>query len=287
LLCNSSGFSQNVGSGMTFLKLCTTARAIAMGETYSVSHFENGALTYNVGSLAFASKNEISLSHKNWIAETSTEYFGATILGKDLAYAFTLNSTNIGGIEVRTQPGPVEQLFDAHNFSTSASIALKVMENVSLGITGKFLYEKIFVDEATGYGIDVGTVFKLDDNISFGAAINNIGVMNELRTEKSSLPALVRLGGGYSIKLTEQFDANAAFDFIKTFSDNISHIHTGVELNYDSLFSIRAGYLTGYDAKNISAGFGVHYSFVQFDYAFVPHSEILGSGHTFTIGFTL
>lgn len=57
----------------------------------------------------------------------------------------------------------------------------------------------------------------------------------------------------------------------------------GVELEYKHAFAMRAGYQTGYDTKNFSAGVGVRYSVFQVDYAFMPVEYDLGTMQTFTL----
>jgi hypothetical protein len=56
---------------------------------------------------------------------------------------------------------------------------------------------------------------------------------------------------------------------------------------YESFLALRAGYQIGYDAKGYSAGLGIRYGLLQFDYAFVPFLNDLGNTHTFALTFNL
>jgi hypothetical protein len=41
--------------------------------------------------------------------------------------------------------------------------------------------------------------------------------------------------------------------------------------------------MTNYEAKGFSAGIGILWRSVAFDYAFTPYSYDLGNGHTFSL----
>ncbi|MBI2427751.1 MAG: PorV/PorQ family protein, partial [Ignavibacteriales bacterium] len=200
---------------------------------------------------------------------------------------FSALNTSVGGIEIRTKPGPAEATFDSQNFSLGLSAAYSIDDNIAIGLTGKFLYEKIFVDEASGYGFDIGGLYRYSDDLSFGASIANIGSMNVLRQQATELPTIVRIGSAYRYPLLENISLTGAADIVKTINDDYTHIHIGVESTYDNLLSVRAGYKTGYDQYSVSTGFGVLYGIVRFDYAFVPFTGGFNSTHTFSLSFLL
>jgi len=279
--------AQTIGTGLSFLKLGVGARSIAMGEAFSAVTNDHSASFYNPATLRSAERNEIMLMHKEWIAETSTEYLGATILGDDFHYGFSALSASVNDIEVRTNPGPAIGTFNSQNFSLGFSAALSIDENLAVGAGGKFLYEKIFVDEASGYAIDLGALYRASDNLSIGASVLNIGSMNKLRSESTKLPTTIRLGGSYGTPLNENFSLLGAADAVKTLGDDNTRIHLGAEVLYNELLAVRGGYQIGYEAKAFSTGFGVYYGIVKFDYAFVPFTGTFSSTHTFSLSFLL
>ena len=288
LLFSCSVNAQAIQTGLTFLKLGIGARSIAMAEAFTAVGNDQSASYYNPAALRTAHANEVMLMHKEWIAETATEYLGATILGDDFHYAFSALSTSTGDIEVRTKPAPEpEGTFSSRNFSMGFSASFSLTDNIDVGATGKFLYEKIFVDEASGYGIDFGLLYKLDNNWYIGSSILNIGSMNELRSEPSKLPTTLRIGTSYIYSISPEFSALGAADVLKTLSDDLTHLNVGAELTYENLLSVRGGYQTGYEFKSYSAGFGIQYKIIKFDYAFVPFTGAFTSSHTFSVSFIL
>ena len=64
------------------------------------------------------------------------------------------------------------------------------------------------------------------------------------------------------------------------------HIHFGGEYFYNNIIALRFGYMTGYEAKGITAGLGIFWEGLNFDYAFLPYSFSsynLGSAHTISL----
>jgi hypothetical protein len=279
--------AQEIGTGLSFLKLGVGARSAAMGEAYTAVSSDHSSLHYNPASLRFAKNNEVMLMHKHWIAETSTEYLGATVVGENFSYGFSALTTSVADIEVRTKPGPSEGMFSARNFAMGLTASYSIDRRIAVGITGKMLYEKIFIDEASGYGFDFGSYYHFSDDMSFGVSILNLGAMTPLRNESSPLPTTLRLGVLYQNTPLEHILLTGAVDVVQTLADQNTHFHIGAAGVYDNILTLRAGYKTGYEFSSLSAGFGVMYGMTTFDYAFVPFTGGFNSTHTFSLSFLL
>ncbi len=289
LLGASSSYAQteNASTGLSFLKLGVGGRAIGMGEAYSALSDDASGMYYNPAGIAFGTGDQVTVMHKQWIFGTTSEYLGSIVSAQKFTFGFGLNSTNVDGIEIRQQPGPPEGTFGVHDLSVSATASWRIDTSLSIGATGKFLYEKIYVDESDGAAVDFGARYQVDQHFAVAAAISNIGSMSTLLYEPIVLPAGVRFGASYQGAATELFAFTLASDILKTFKDNGSRIDVGGELAYNSFLAFRAGYQFGYDAKGLSAGFGLRYGLVQLDYAYVPFLDQLGDTHTFALTFSL
>jgi len=286
-VCSSFLFSQNIQTGLAFLKLGTSARSSGMGEAFTAIPNDHSAFTVNPSTIRSSDRSQLTLSHRNGFAETTTEYLGATIPGEDVTIGFSALTTSVNGIEVRLQPGEAEKTFDAKNGLIGIGAAMDISENISIGVTGKLLYEKIFVDEAGGYAFDGGVLYQVDDNLYFGFSATNIGHMGVLRSESSVVPATLRVGTSYNTFLSPEIGLLTAGDVVKTIDDDGLHIQIGAEAIYNSLFALRAGYQTGYETKSFSGGIGVLYNIIRFDYAFVPNNGAFTPNHLFSLSFYL
>lgn len=278
---------QNASTGLTFLKLGVGGRAIGMGEAYSALSTDASGIYYNPAGIAFGSGSEIMLMHKEWVFGTATEYLGSAIRAQNFAFGFGLNSTNVDDIEIRQEPGPSQGTFGLHDLAISATASWRIDTSLSIGATAKFLYEKIYVDESSGAAFDVGARYELDRNFAFAAAVSNIGSTSALAQESTTLPTTFRIGVSYSSAASSELGYTLASDVLKVPQDTGTRIDLGAEAVYESFLSLRAGYQIGYDAKGYSAGLGIHYGLLQFDYAFVPFLNDLGNTHTFALTFNL
>ncbi|MCZ6776609.1 MAG: PorV/PorQ family protein [Ignavibacteria bacterium] len=291
---HSTALAQPGKSGLSFLKLGVSARGLSMADAMSAHVTGSSATFYNPAGLPVAqlanSTSQLTVMHKEWIQDTRTEFLGASaLLDEENAIGFSINSTTISDIEIRTRPGPSEGTFTARNFSFGASYGRILSEQIRVGITAKFLYEKILIDEASGFAVDIGTQYQTPiENLSVGAVLANLGGMSTLRNEKSSLPTLLRIGPGYSTELVNiSSDLTLASDLVYVFPENRSYVSLGGELLFSQTIAARAGYRFGSDGRGFTTGIGVQYSIIFVDYAFAPLSADLGNTHTISLSLNL
>ena len=287
LFCISSLLSQTVKTGLPFLKSGNDARSAAMGEAFTSLTNDHYSYSFNPATIRIAGQRQFAISHRQGFSETTTDYMGVTLPGENVTLAFSAFTASVNDIEVRSRPGDPEGTFNARNGAINAGAALSLSDNITIGVTGKLLYEKIYIDEASGYGLDAGMLYKALDNVNIGASVLNIGSMSVLRSERSVLPTTVRIGASYNTQFSETISFLAAGDAVKTIDDNGTHIQLGVESAFDRMFMLRAGYQTGYETKSFSAGIGVMYGIIRFDYAFVPMTGAFSPNHCFSLMFNL
>jgi hypothetical protein len=126
------------------------------------------------------------------------------------------------------------------------------------------------------------------ENLTVGAAIANLGSMNALRVDKTTLPALLRIGTGYRLPLNDgQMELVGAADFVRIFPEGRSYLNAGGEFSFNRTFSARLGYQFGSEGRGLSAGLGVRYGMFTVDYGYAKLSADLGNGHTFSLALSL
>lgn len=278
-----TAFSQPGTTGLSFLKTGISPRAIAMGDAYPIEKADPASAYYNPSFLSLTNQTQIIFVHREWIEDTRTEFLGFSTIWNKFRFAFGINSTSVTDIEIRTTPGTPEGIFTSRNAALSFTTAY-ILNNLSFGISGKYLYEKILIDETSGYALDFGLLYKDLYGFNLGFSISNLGSMNKLRNESTTLPVISRVGVGRIINF-ETFDAVIipAADFVTITNEKKSHLHLGVEMTYKNMVSIRSGIRTGYEASFFTAGLGVRYNILTADYAFVPFKYELGPTHSFSI----
>jgi hypothetical protein len=279
--------AQSVGeSGLAFLKHGFGARNIAMGDLGVAASNDLTALNYNPALLAYRNSSQITFSHNSIFQDLTSEIVGVSFNAFGLPFAFGANTTSISNIEIRTKPGEAEGTFNAHYFFGSLSSAYKFYTNFSAGLTVKFLYESIYTDESTGLAFDFGLSHKgLIEGLTLGLSLKNIGNLNSLRNQSAELPNDLRIGVAYDFVIND-FTFAATGGMLQYLKEKTTHASFGGEVSYKKSFYLRAGYLSGYESKNLSTGIGVNWSSFNIDYAYVPIKFGLGDSHILSLSYT-
>ena len=288
LLLSSVIFSQSAGnSGLSFLKFGFGARNVALADAGTAASNDLTSLYYNPAKLTLNDHNEIIFMHNEWIQDVRSEVLGVKSFLFGIPFALGFNVTNVSEFEFRTKPGDPESTFDVNYFFGSISTAFKLNDDVSAGITGKYLYEGLLSDEAAGFGFDIGVNYLTPiENLSASAVIKNLGSMNKLRNEKTKLPSEFRIGGAYNFALGDnKFNVVSVLEVQKYLETDDVHLNIGAEILYDKLIALRAGYQTGYESRGFTSGLGLYWGNLGIDYAFLPFSLGLGSANLFSLNF--
>ncbi|MBM2845718.1 MAG: PorV/PorQ family protein [Bacteroidetes bacterium] len=293
-ILHDAALAQAGKSGLSFLKLGISGHGVAMGEAMSAHASGAAATFYNPAGILLPPladrTSQIMVMHKEWIQDTRMEFLGATVnLSESDAIGLSVNSTTVADIEVRTRPGTPEATFTARNYAVGATYARAFSDELTVGITGKFLFEKILVDEASGIAIDLGAQYRTSmENLTVGLTLANLGAMSSLRDEKTTLPSLLRIGPAYSFDLPD-VDATVALaaDYLNVFPEGKSYVNVGGEFFFSRTIAGRIGYQFGSEGRGLATGIGVSYGLLNLDYAYVPLSEDLGNTHTISLSLNL
>ena len=272
-------------TGMAFLKVGVDARAAGMGEAYTAATNDAYATFWNPAGLLSATQSNVVLMHNRWLFDVNSEFGAVQFRKQKSSFAFHVYSFNVGAIEVRNIPStdPLEET-SAHYASLGFSYARQLGNTLDVGVTVKYLYEKIFIHSAGGYGLDLGVNYRgLGQNLLLAAALQNLGSMGELDREATALPALLRAGGRYQFaNPVGPLELLVAGDAVLPFEENL-RVHLGLEAGLWQQLMLRAGYMNGYESRNVSFGIGVRKSAFHFDYSYTPFSDDLGSGQRFSL----
>ncbi|MDI6735870.1 MAG: PorV/PorQ family protein [bacterium] len=269
--------------GAVFLKLGQGARANAMGESFVAVADDINALYWNPAGIAQIKEKQATFMYSDWLEEINYNYLAyvspAQINGGVMGGAITLldsgsidkydtNQTNLG-------------TFDGKDIAVAVSYGKEMAPNYSLGATLKYIQMKIDGKKSTGFGLDVGCLYKPQiENLTLGVNIQNFGPkLGAFDKEKDALPLNFKLGGAYRLNnaLTLALDINFP-------SDNDTNFNLGGEYWFKELVAIRAGYksLTKDELKSsdltFGAGFRMPGTGIGLDYAYCDYDD-LGDTH--------
>jgi hypothetical protein len=277
-------FGQGISSSSSHLLIPLDARSAALGQAI-VSHEGHGtAITVNPASSASLLHTEITLSHNAWIQGVSTQSLSALTPISIGVFSFSISAASVRDIQLRTKPGPPTDLFASRALNFSATLARELTSRVFVGTSIRYLYEKILVDEATGYAIDIGGIYRTPvEGLAAGVSFAHIGSMSAFRQERGELPIRLQLGASYRVKIDEWYTL-LSIDFEQRRRVSFLRAIISAELIYSDFLSVRLGYRSN-DGRHLSFGAGILFEFLNFDYAYVPFSYTLGDAHIVTLRF--
>ncbi len=284
-----TSLAQDAGkTGVSFLKIGPSAKNISVSDI-GLLNSDLSSVHYNPAAVNLLESYTIQFTHQAWIQDLSSEIVNANFSLFGLPFAVGVNTTKISDFEVRTKPTEIpDATFNVNYFYGSLATGFTLYDKLDFGFTIKYLYESLLSDDASGTGYDLGLIYSdLIDDLTLGASLRNLGSMDKLRNEKTKLPTDLIINAVYNINLP-----SASLNFFpvvgvqKYLELDDLHLHVGSDVVYDNQFSIRLGYVTGYEAKGFSAGAGIYWNGFNFDYAFTPFSYGIGNANTISVSYT-
>jgi hypothetical protein len=272
-------------TGLAVLKIGVGARATAMGEAFSGMSDDPSGIYWNPAGSAWAQKRQAHFSYNSWIQGMNHNVAAMTFPTKVGSFGIGLLLNNIDGFERRISASE-EPLgtFSSHDFSVALNYSRRIGDNVSFGANLKYINEKIYIEDANGYMVDLGARYNAPvDGLWLAAAVQNLGFTTAMSSEEIHLPQIIRLGAAYQAPFEKMKDkVLLAVDYVQIIEES-GHLNIGAEYAPVPLLALRVGYQTGFDTKDLSAGFGVTTDWLNIDYAYVPFGRDLGDSHRFSL----
>lgn len=284
LLCGSLRAQE----GLALMKVEAGARQAGMGGSGVALTGDPNAVFYNPAAAAGAERFAVSFGHNAYWENIRIEtgYFVGN-LGERTAIHGGIRYGAVDDLESRLLPtSEPDALFSAYDVSFKGGFSYEIDEKLALGAALGWYIEKIDIYRGSAFNVDLGGLYRLTSQVNLGASVTNLGSSLSLATsgkegsEDIDLPVTYRFGGSYrQDKYTGELDA--------VIVDDEFHVNAGGEAALHELFSVRAGYMIGYDTKNFTAGASFKRRNVAIEYAFVPYTDDLGTSHLFNLTFTL
>lgn len=270
------------GTGLTLLKVESGARPAAMGEAFTsiggdpLSQYYNPAGAAGAASAADGPDFLAYLGHTAYWENITFETGFVTLKHGGVSYSFGVRLAQISNLEARGDVASVDPLFlfESRDVSLKFGVAYPFTDKLSLGVGAGWIIEKISFFKSTAFNIDLGALYAHSDKLALGFSVTSIGENIRFDTTDVSLPTTVRGGASYRAR-------DLLFSVDGVHVDNEFHAHFGAEYTRVERLSLRAGFQSGYDSKNFTAGAGFSDKNLRIDYAFVPYQDNLGTTHQF------
>lgn len=311
--CNAGETTKAGTAAAQFLKIGVGARAQATGGAFVAVAGDISSLYWNPAGIANISKICWSGTYTNWLADLTHQFSGLIIpLNGNSVVGLSATFLSMGAEEITTleEPSGTGLFWDASDLAAGISYATQLTDFFSIGITGKYIYQRIYHETASTIALDVGTLLQTPfHGLRIGMSFTNFGgdlqlngrdlmrgydlnpsnsrndaVDARLGTEPWPLPVNFRVGIALELmgNRPENFwqtrhhqilflmDANHP-------NDATENVCTGFEYTAFRKFALRGGYQINTDLVSFSFGGGLKIplrtSIVTIDYALANFSE--------------
>ena len=231
-------------TGFQFLKIGTSARAVAMGESFIALANDASAMYYNPAGLAQLKDREVSFSLTSWPADINYGYVGAVLpTNRYGTMGIFVGALSTGEMK-KTVPykGWTGEYFSATDWMMGVSYGRGLTDRFFVGGNIKMLSEFLDTESVNTWAIDFGTMFNIGvQGIKFSMFLNNFGPNVKFIKEEFSLPTAFKIGLVMdAFKIGEN-------KMILTFegahpNDNVEQVAVGTEYTFKNLLALRAGY---------------------------------------------
>ncbi len=285
LFSASYATDKNAGtSGAPFLKMGAGARPTSMGSAFVGIADDVNAVYFNPAGLASLSRPELTAMHTQWVQGVNYD-FGAFAYPTDSgAFALSAATLQTDDLEKRDVDESLQGTFESLDSAYALSYGRNLGATFSVGVTGRYIKQKIDTVSATAWSGDIGLLKRFASRpMTAGLAIRNVG--QEIKFQDEGDPQPLTIDGGIGTSLFRQ-RMLVGLNALKA-RDNGIKFGIGSEwkgeLSKDfARYALRAGYNSaGTDADSASGltvGAGLGFGRLNLDFAWVPMGDL---GNTF------
>lgn len=248
----------------SFSRLGFGSRGIALGNAMGSVTYGEVTGYYNPAVLPFANLKKASLTIGILSLDRNLDFLHYTqSLYPTAGFSIFLIRAGVKNIEARDADGYIIENLNTSEYLLGFSFSNRIVNKLSIGISLKFYYNKLYHEvKSQTLGIDFGTLFKLNDNISFAFSIHDLNA--GYKWDSSII--YQEKGRTFTEKfpVTKRFSASYVLKDILLFSADLNII--GVEKKFNFGTEIFPLYFLSKQFKNIASNFCIRGGVEFFDY---------------------
>lgn len=217
------GFAQQervITTAVPFLRIAADARSSAIGDIGVASSMDAFSQQWNAAKFAFAErKTGIGISYTPYLESIITDIalLNGSFYNKindRSAFGVSIRYFTLGEIELRNSFEEIGTLVKPNELSLDASYALKLSEEFSMSVSGRFISSNLeipqlgnAVQSGKTFAVDIGGYYrgreKAYDNFDgrwvWGFNVSNMGpkIQYDAEGQENFIPANLGLGGGF------------------------------------------------------------------------------------------
>lgn len=229
-----------ITTAVPFLTIAPDPISGAMGDVGAATAPNANSIHWNPAKLAYLNNDYgFAFSYTPWLSkfvdDMSISYLsGYKKIDDSQAFGLAMTYFDLGDIQLTDGVGNNLQMINPREFSIAGTYSRKLSNDLSIGVTGKFIHSNLsgnittspVMDPKPGTSIaaDIGVYYKTEMNVldkqsqlSFGGIISNIGAKISYNTadEEDFIPTNLRLGAALASFLDPYNKITFALDFNK------------------------------------------------------------------------
>ena len=226
-----------ITTAVPFLMISADARASGLGEQGVATSPDAFSQHWNPSKYAFLeNRSAVGVSYTPYLSKLVSDVFLANlnyykVIDDRSSWSTSFKYFSLGDIDILENPQDVPYLENPNEFTLDASYTLKLNQNFSMGVTGRFLMSDVKLQNissdsssASSFAVDISGFYQSDEKAyekfngiwRFGFNISNLGPRMSYD----------ELGKKYFIPTN--FKIGSAFDFI---FDSANKLSLNLELN--------------------------------------------------------
>jgi len=258
------------GYAGAFLRIGVGARPQGMGGAFIAIADDATATFWNPAGLGRLTKPQLASMYSLMSLERKHHFIGyAHPAGKLFVFGISWVNFSVSDIDGRDELGnPTEKFSDSEN-AFLFSIGKKMGSRLAIGSTIKWINHQLAGRKATGIGLDVGMMLKIDEQLHIAATLHDISTQIEWNTASrlnEQLLTVRKLGVAFtprSLPLAIQLD-------IAGNAKQHTQYHLGIEYWVHSNVAARVGLDRKTPTLGASANIPIAHTTLELDYAFAP-----------------
>jgi hypothetical protein len=278
-----AGINKDAGTyGYKFLNVPYGPVALSLAGRGVYSSNNSSAFILQPASSCVNDQRLLGITHNMWLADTQANMISYSYSRKIDHFGIAIRNLDYGDIENRDDMGIMIGSYHPIDIDATANYARRLSPNFYTGVNLGVLYQKLNTASSLALHSDLGFCYLPPvKNTKISLAVRDLGVANKTDDERVKLPTSFEMDINKGFLLADQqiFLGGSA---IQTLDEDLKG-SINLEGNLFQIFSIRGGYLLGYDAQDFSAGSGVKYKNISVDYGYGAFNSELNDVHSFGV----
>ncbi len=256
-------------AGLPFLKIGIGARPAGMGQAFVAVANDVSSVYWNPAGMPYVKGTGVLVNYIHWFAGISYTYVATvTSLGGGGNLGVQSGLLMYGSMEETTvdEPEGTGNEFSAYDMVIGISYSRFLTDKLTVGVTLKYVNEKIYDMSADGFAFDIGTLYYTGwKSLRIGMMLANFGtdmriegnnldirldpwedipgedVVFRFKTTSFAMPLYFRMGLAYDAIDTDEMKLTTALELMHP-SDGDEKVAVGLEAKYRDMASLRLGY---------------------------------------------